>query len=268
LKLSAYVFGLAVMATGAVDIAFGAFDPAEQPIQAFGDHVPGAHVFAYLVGVALVVGGALVMNRRTARVGGPIVAIVYALFCIFYLPRFFTAPAILGYHPNVYIGVLGGVCQNLIVVGAACMLVSLASGNASSRSALDSAARWIFALCAIVFGSNHLLSLHGSAPFVPSWMPFGPTFWVALTGVAFIAAGLAFALRKADVLAARLMALMLVVFSVVTLLPFLIADPKMEGNWGANVYNIVAAASVWIFSDWLADRATREGRHASRSAMV
>jgi hypothetical protein len=98
------------------------------------------------------------------------------------------------------------------------------------------------------------LSIRASAPFVPAWMPLGPTFWVAFTGVAFIAAGLAIIIRVADVLAARLLSLMLLVFSSTTLASFLIAAPKMEGNWGANTYNIIAAASAWILADWLADR--------------
>ncbi|HEY1428875.1 MAG TPA: hypothetical protein VGF18_04840 [Candidatus Tumulicola sp.] len=252
MKLSAYVFGLAIMATGFVDLVFGAFDPAEQPIQAFGDHVFGARFFACVIGIVLVVAGALVLNRRTARYGAPAIAVCYGLFAFFNFPRFITAPIALGFHPSVYLSVLGGVCQNLIVIGAACMLLSNSFQEPAGNPGLDPYVRSIFGASAIVFGTNHLLSMRGSVPFVPAWMPFGPVFWVALTGVAFISAGIAFIIRKADVLAARLMALMLLVFSVFTLLPFLFASPKMEGNWGANVYNIVAAASVWILSDWMA----------------
>jgi hypothetical protein len=251
-KFGVYAFGLATVATGLIDIVWGAFDPAEQPIQAFGDHVPGAHIFAYIVGVALIVAGGLVLNRRTARIGAPISMIAYALFAVFYFPRFVTAPHYLGQHFSVYVSVLAGVCQNIIVICAAAILYALATGTSSPRFATS--IRWVFGLCVIVFGCNHLASLRGSAPFVPAWMPFGPSFWVAFTGVAFVLAGVAIVARTMDVLAARLLSLMLLVFSGVTLLPFLIAAPNMEGNWGANAYNIVAAASAWILADWLADR--------------
>jgi uncharacterized membrane protein len=251
-KFGVYAFGLATVATGLIDVVWGAFDPAEQPIQAFGDHVPGAHIFAYIVGVALIIAGLLVLNRRTARIGAPISMIAYALFAIFNFPRFVTAPHYLGQHFSVYVAVLTGVCQNIIVICAAAILYALATGTSSPRFATS--IRWVFGLCVIVFGCNHLASLRGSAPFVPAWMPFGPSFWVAFTGVAFVLAGVAIVARTMDVLAARLLSLMLLVFSGATLLPFLIAAPKMEGNWGANAYNIVAAASAWILADWLADR--------------
>jgi uncharacterized membrane protein len=251
-KFGVYAFGLATVATGLIDVVWGAFDPAEQPIQAFGDHVPGAHIFAYIVGVALIVAGGLVLNRRTARIGAPISMIAYALFAVFYFPRFITAPHYLGQHFSVYVSVLTGVCQNIIVICAAAILYALATGTSSPSFATS--IRWVFGLCVIVFGCNHLASLRGGAPFVPAWMPFGPSFWVAFTGVAFVLAGVAIVARTMDVLAARLLSLMLLVFSGATLLPFLIAAPNMEGNWGANAYNIVAAASAWILADWLADR--------------
>jgi uncharacterized membrane protein len=251
-KLGVYVFGLATAATGLVDVVFGAFDPAEQPIQAFGDHVPGAHVFAYGVGVALIAAGLLMLNRPTARIGAPISMAAYALFAIFNLPRFVTAPHYLGQHVSVYLSVLTGVCQDVVVICAAAILYALSTGATSPRFA--TAIRWFFGLSVVVFGCNHLASLRSGAPFVPSWLPPNASFWVALTGVAFVLAGIAIIVRTLDVLAARLLALMLLVFSGFTLLPFLVAAPKMEGNWGANVYNIVAVASAWILADWMADR--------------
>jgi hypothetical protein len=56
-----------------------------------------------------------------------------------------------------------------------------------------------------------------------------------------------------DVLAARLLALMFVVFSVVTLVPGLLAAPHDQANWGGNTYEILVAASVWILAEWRAD---------------
>ncbi|HEY1682707.1 MAG TPA: hypothetical protein VGF98_13765 [Candidatus Tumulicola sp.] len=254
MKFGIYVYGLAAIATGIVDLVWGAFDPAEQPIQAFGDHVPGAHIFALLVGLALIAGGICVLSRRAARIGAPILAAAYALFAIFYLPRFITAPYYLGQHASVYVSVLVGVCQQLIVICAAALIYAASISGTSRSGGLPKAIRWVFGLSVIVFGCNHLLSMRASAPFVPAWMPLGPSFWVAFTGIAFVAAGVAIIIRIADVLAARLLALMLLVFSSTTLASFLIAAPKMEGNWGANTYNIIAAASAWILADWLADR--------------
>ena len=51
-----------------MDLVWGEVEAAHQPIQAFGDHIPGREIFAYLAAVWLVAGGAAILCRRTARV--------------------------------------------------------------------------------------------------------------------------------------------------------------------------------------------------------
>jgi uncharacterized membrane protein len=266
MRLAISLYGLAAMATGVVDLAWGAFDPDHQPIQAFGDHVPGSHALAYVVGFLLVVGGAAVINRRTARFGAVVLAAVYALFAIFWLPRFHTAPMFLGNTPKVYIGVLGGFCQELIVVCAALIVYAWASQPGSGIERAMPAVRCIFALSTIDFGLQHLTGVSNplNTEMVPTWMPFGAAFWVILTGTAFVLAGIAILLRVSEVLAARLLALMFFVFSAVTLLPGLVSDPHDEANWGGNAYEFVVVGSAWILAEWLA-RAKNKRAHAIAS---
>lgn len=250
LRALSYVFAAIAIATGIMDLVYRAFDTAEQPIQAWGDNVPGNHLFACVVGLALIVGGAALFDERTRRFGATVIAVVYAIFAAFWLPRLITAPAILGRFPGVYVGILAGVATQVIVICAACILYE-------TRANADRAPRpvaWIFGICAILFGLQHLLNMHSpnNISMVPGWMPFGQVFWVLLTGSAFVLAGVAIILRVADVLAARLLGAMLLVFSAVTLLPILVAAPRSEPSWGSNLYNVIAAASAWILSDWLA----------------
>jgi hypothetical protein len=40
------VYGLASAAAGIMDLIWGDFDGAHQPIQAFGDHIPGSEILA------------------------------------------------------------------------------------------------------------------------------------------------------------------------------------------------------------------------------
>ena len=238
-----YAFGLAAIATGIVDLIYGALDPAHQPLQAWGDHVPGSRLYAYALGALLVAGGGGVLLERTRRLGAYAIAFAYLVVAIFWLPRLFTAPSILGYTPAVYIGVTAGVCAEVIVICAALVL--------ANRGGV--AVRWVFGLCAICFGLQHLLNVHdaNNTSMVPQWMPFGQVFWVALTGTAFVLAGIAIVIRVADVLAARWLAAMLLVFSAVTLIPLLVAAPGDEANWGGKFYEITAAASAWLLGDWL-----------------
>jgi hypothetical protein len=81
--LGRWLLGVASLAAVVFDAIWGGFEPAHQPIHALGDHIPGVTALA----------------------------IVYAAFAAFWLPRFVTAPRVLGYHPAVYIGVLAsGLC--------------------------------------------------------------------------------------------------------------------------------------------------------------
>jgi uncharacterized membrane protein YphA (DoxX/SURF4 family) len=85
-------------------------------------------------------------------------------------------------------------------------------------------------------------------------MPLGATFWTVFTGVAFVLAGLAIITGVLDVLAAWLLGLMLLVFSVLVLTPPIFASPHHHVPWGANAYNLTAVGAAWIVAEWLATR--------------
>jgi len=197
-----------------------------------------------------------VFFRRSARFGAIVLGTVYLVFAVFWLPRFYTAPPIIGYAPHTYIGVLGGVCSEIIVVCAAVVVYASVSENARWIGSATTAARWVFGLCSIDFGLQHLTGIAdvNNTSMVPLGMPFGQAFWEILTGTAFVLAGVAILSGLLDVLSARLLAIMLLVFMVVTLLPGLVASPHDHGSWGGNAYELIAAASAWILADRLALR--------------
>ena len=225
-RIGIAALGAAAIATGVMDLVYRAFDLAEQPIQAWADNVPGNHPFACVVGLALIVGGAAIFDERSRRFGATVLAGVYAIFAIFWLPRLVTAPAVLGMFPGVYIGILAGMATQVIVICAACIVYETRlKGNPVPCSV-----RWIFGICIILFGLQHLVNMHSpnNIAMVPAWMPFGQLFWVLFTGSAFLLAGIAVIIRIVDVLAARLLAAMLLVFSAVTLMPILAAAPRVK----------------------------------------
>lgn len=257
-------FGVMAFAVGAVDLVWGRLDPDHQPLQAWGDNIPGAHVIGYAIGALLVVGGLAVLRRQTVRFGAFAVGLAYIIFTIFWLPRLYWVPTILGATASSMTGVLAGIGSQLIVVCAAAIL--FASARPVSADRLTTVVRWVFGLCSIDFGLQHLTNIARNAIYVPHWMPFGQPFWVAFTGVAFVLAGIAILSRTLDVVATRLLALMFFTFNVVTLVPGLVADPRDQVNWGGNTYNLLAAASAWVLAEWLAalisaGRARARSRH-------
>ncbi len=66
-----------------------------------------------------------------------------------------------------------------------------------------------FGFCCLVWGGAHFIYMNLTAPLVPKWLPPSQVFWGYLTGVAFLAAGLAILSRIQARLATILLTLML-----------------------------------------------------------
>ena len=251
------LYGLASLACGIMDLIWGDFDSAHQPIQALGDNIPGRAVLAYLVGAVMVAGGIAILWRRRAPAGAAALAIIYFVFALFWFPRLYTAPHYLGVRVPVYIGVLAGLGMELIAfAGGALVYAALATRNSSwsqwPRAVLIM--RWIFGLCSIDFGLNHLVNIKDCLVYVPKSMPLGQQFWVIATGICFVLAGLAILTGIQDVLAARLLALMFLTFNVLALPQFVLADPKNHAAWGGNAFNLALVAANWLLADSIAIR--------------
>src|SRR5580692_12806115 len=253
-KFGIYVYGLSSATVGVMDFIWDDFDPAHQPIQAFGDHIPGREILAYITAVWMIAGGTAILSRRGARAGGAALAIIYFVFAIFWLPRFYTAPHYLGFRIPVFIGVAAGVGIELIAFAAGALIYASLSMHSASWPRMILIARWIFGLCAIDFGVNHLDAVGDNLGYVPKWMPLGQAFWVILTGICFVLAGLAILSRIQDVLAARLLALLFFAFNVFSLPQFIFADPKVHTAWGGNAFNLALVGATWIFADAIATR--------------
>jgi len=254
MRIGIAVFSVASIASGILDLIWGELEPAHQPLQAWGNHIFGITIIAYVIAVWLVVGGAALLWQKTLRFGAAALTILYGIFVLFPLPRFVTAPHFLGYRPAVYIGVTGNICEQVILFVAAAVAWGWFAARGSRTRKQASAVRWIFGLCPVFFGLGNLTAIQTVVPMIPKWMPFGPTFWAVLTGIAFVMAGLAIISGVLDVLGARLLGTMLLVFSALVLTPPILTSPRDHVSWGANTFNLTVVGAAWIMADWLGDR--------------
>lgn len=247
-----WLFAVASFATGLLDFIWGDFEAAHQPVQALSDHIPGRTVLAYLAAVWLMAASVGLLFRRGARFGAAALAAIYCIFMIFWLPRFYTAPHALGFHIPLILSLLAGLDQQLILVAAAGLIYFALDRLAPSRFPVALlVARWACGFSCIDFGLAHLTAVPEVAGMVPKWLPGGGGFWVILTGVAFVLAGISIIAGVLDVLAARLVALMLFLFSVLVLAPAPMADPHNHIAWGSNAYNLAAVGAFWILAEFL-----------------
>jgi len=257
MKVGVWFYGLGTGLTGILDISWGDFDASHQPIQALGKNFPGQHLLAYVAGIWLVAAGLAILWRRSARIGAAASAIAYLIFAAFWLSRYHAGIHAFGWQIDVLIGISFGVGQQLLLVApAAIVYASTASPDSVLQERAAIAARWMLGLPPIVFGLFHLTSIRIFASIVPHWMRFG-YFWAVLTGIAFILAGSAICSGIMDVLAARLLAFMLLLFEGLVEIPPIFIRLHNQATWGAAVYNLAAIGACLIFAEFLASRAER-----------
>jgi hypothetical protein len=254
MKFGVYVLGIAAIATGAVDLIWGTFESAHEPIQAWGDNLTGRGGFADIVAIVLIAGGALLMTRRSIKSGAILLAIAYFIFALFWAPRIYWTIVIPGVGWRGTIGAIGGIGQQAIVIAAAAIVYAGAAPLSPRTYRMTRIARWLFGVSVIFFGLAHLTGVGSTAPMVPSWIPPNADFWVIFTGLAFVAAGIAIGSGVLDVCATRLLTLMLLVFAAVVLPRYIFQYPHNEIPWGSNAYNLAAVGAAWVLADWLASR--------------
>ena len=257
MKIGVWFYGLGTALTGILDIAWGVCDASHQPIKSLGKNFPGQHILAYVAGVWLVAAGLAILWRRSAKIGAAASAIAYLIFATLWLPRYYAGIHALGWRIDVLVGISFGLAQQLMLVAPAAIVYAF-SGSPDSllqkRAAI--AARWMLGLPPVIFGLFHLTSTRVFASIVPHWMSFG-YFWAVLTGIAFFLAGSAICLGIMDVLAARLLALMLLLFEGFVEIPPIFIRAHNQATWGAAVYNVAAIGACLIFAEFLASRADR-----------
>ena len=258
MKIGVWFYGLGTVLTGILDIAWGDFDASHQPIQSLGKNFPGQHLLAYVAGVWLVAAGLAILWRRSARIGAAASAIAYLIFMALWLPRYYAGIHAFGWRIAVLVGISFGLAQQLMLVApAAIVYASTASPDSLLQKRAAIAARWMLGLPPVIFGLFHVIGIRVFATIVPHWMSFG-YFWAALTGIAFFLAGCAICSGIMDVLAARLLALMLLLFEGFVEIPPIFIRLHDQRTWGAAVYNVTAIGACWIFAEFLTSRTDRK----------
>jgi hypothetical protein len=255
MKVGIWFYGLGTVLTGILNIVWGDFDASHQPIKALGVSLAGRHILAYFAGVWLLAAGIAILWRRSAKIGAAASGVAYLVFAALWLARYYAGIHALGWRIDVILGVTFGLAQQLMLVApAAIVYVFTVSPDSLLEKRAAIAARWMLGLPPVIFGLFHLIGLRVFASIVPQWMSFG-YFWAALTGIAFFLAGCAICSGIMDVMAARLLALMLLLFEGFVEIPPIFVRLHNEAAWGAAVYNLVAIGACWIFAEFQKNRA-------------
>jgi uncharacterized membrane protein YphA (DoxX/SURF4 family) len=239
--LGRYVYGLAAILFGILAVTWNDFNLWQQvrPLGAF----PGREILLYVVAAVEILGGVAVAWTATARGGAVALGIVYLFFAVLWLPLWLEKPLVYDRLANFF--------EQFSLVSGALILYATADSNHSPRAAkLARIGYYGFAACVVSFTLEQLIYLHGTAEFVPKWIP-GQMFWAIFTTIAFALAAIALISGRAAVVASRLLTLMIVLFGVLVWLPAPFQHPHSFIAWAGNVENLAIAGAAWIVSDYL-----------------
>jgi uncharacterized membrane protein len=251
-----YIYGLGMMALGLTCLVFGEFNPG-QPMP---EHFPYRTLLAYLVGAFIVAAAAAIEWRRTATWGAAALTSYYAVFVLLLMNGrlLLTNYASYGTYEGIAMQ-LAIAASGLIVFATAAQIDSLIDAAVAAR--LSRLGQLAFGVCALIWGGAHFIYMNLTAPLVPKWLPPGQVFWGYVTGVCFIAAGLAILTGVMARLAAILLTAMVAFFGLLANGPMLVADPSSHWNWTESALNLALIGGAWVVADSLAATVRPGRRH-------
>jgi len=232
-NLGRHLFGVAALAFGLITLAWHDYNGWHQP-----------RYLVYAAAAALILGGAAIQFRRTAKAGAVVLGAVYLVFALQCLPGIVAAPRIYNSWGNFFE-------QFSLVTGAALVYARLSS--AWSPETLTRIGRVLLGICAASFTLEQAFYLHPTASLVPKWLPPSQMFWAVATTVFFALAAVALLTNRMALLAARLLTMMLVIFGLLVWVPLLLSAPRSHTNWSETVETFAIAGAAWILADLLGE---------------
>jgi uncharacterized membrane protein YphA (DoxX/SURF4 family) len=244
------VFGLGIVAMALVCFAFGGFDPGQPVPKTF----PARAALGYAAASFMLIAGATIAWRRTAAWGAAALAAYYLLIVVVLM----NGPLLLAHYREF--GIYESLAEQIaILAGALIVFAANAEIDPALAARLTRVGQIAFGVCALIFGGAHFAYFAYTAMLVPKWLPPGQAFWVYVTAIGHIAAGIAIITGVQARLAAILLTVMYASFTPLVHIPTLFADPTRHFYWSENAVNLALTGVAWIVADSFARPLRSEG---------
>jgi hypothetical protein len=243
LPMGSRIFGLGIAALGLACLVFGDLDPGQTVPKNF----PARTALAYCAGALMFASGHALEWRRTAAWGSAILTSYYTAFVLLLMNGrlLIKGYAVYGTYENIAMQLAIAACGLIIYAMTAQIRIGLATR-------LKQFGRTAFGICSMIWRGAHFVYMDMTAPLVPKWLPPGQVFWGYLTGVCFIAAGLAVVTGIQARLAALLLTVMIRAFGLLANSPMLVSTPSSKFNWTESLLNLALTGAAWVVTDSLA----------------
>jgi uncharacterized membrane protein YphA (DoxX/SURF4 family) len=243
-NLGIYVYAASAVFLGLLGLATGDF---ATPWQHVGLNAPFRAPVAYLVASIELAAGLALLVPRTARVGALTLTVVYSVFTLVWVPKFFENLG--NYDGNVF--------EELPMVAAGLVLLAAFSSSGSSIARRRPFFVLLFGICPISFGIVHIVMMPGLLNGIPGWLPPSKMFWAYATTMGFLGAAVAILTGIMAPLAARLLTAEIMIFELLFWVPRVFAEPSNHVNWGGNAITIAIAGAAWVASDSISQTVKR-----------
>jgi uncharacterized membrane protein len=222
LGLGRFLFAIAMAGFGVQYLVYGRYLGGLPPVPPW---APGGAWGAYLTGAVLIAAGVSILANWKARFSATVLGLLF-LLCVLLLHTERLSAVI--HNGNDRTRAL----EPLALAGAAFMLAATLAVDWPNSRGLNAGVEWLgklgrllFAGSMVIFGVQHFMYAGFIATLVTPWIP-GHLFWVYLTGVGMIAAGLCMAIKKLGALAATWLGIMFLLWVIVLHGPRVLAQPR------------------------------------------
>jgi uncharacterized membrane protein YphA (DoxX/SURF4 family) len=236
--LGMYVYGAGAVALGVIGLVWSDFATNWQRVQG---NVPYRGLLASITAVCELAAGVAIFRRRTAQAGALMLAALYAIFALLWVPQILGSPRVYDVWGNFFE-------ESALVIGGVVLYAWLAPPDSVWAERRAQISR-LFGICVISFALEHLFYISGTASFVPKWIPPGQLFWAVATAIFFLLAAIAILLGFMAGLASRLLTAMIVGFEVLVWAPRLFTFPHEHFSWAGNGICLALAGAAWVVSD-------------------
>ncbi|MGO9064357.1 MAG: hypothetical protein ACLQIH_06400 [Myxococcaceae bacterium] len=241
LKLGRPLFGVALIAFGADDLMCAHFGLAVSGVPWF----PASPPWGYLTGLVFIASGLSIAVGFRARLSAMVLGVLFLLYALLEAPEVIADPLSVGTRTVFF--------EALALSASALMLAGTLQNKGEGLSKFDKLidlGPYVFGVSSIVFGIDHFLVIGFIASLVPGWLP-GHLFWAFLTGIAFVAAGIAIVAKRMDRWAAFLLGVMFGTWFIVLHSPRVVHalmsyDPSAPDEWSSAFIALGLCAGSWI----------------------
>lgn len=239
------VFAATMIALGILGLIQGDFAPVWQTVP---KSMPAREVLAYVCAFVSLACGIGLLLPRIAAVAARVLVVYLLLWLLLFKGRFVLA------DPTSAVSY--ETCGETAVILAGAWVLYAWFANEWDKQRLGFAtgdkglriARVIYGLAMIAFGVAHFAYVKLTASLAPAWLP-APLAWAYITGVTYVAAGLAILIGKYARLAAVLSAVQIGLFTLLVWVPVVLGGNVDAGKWGEFVVSCVLTAGAWVVAD-------------------